>query len=134
MIDKLYKLKKGQTDQKLSFKAQIVETIDNIDKQVSDLEKSLATTSVNRYGAISDFAVLEMHKQSLKKDIVKLGSQRKILVDKLKKVDLELIELQKEAEQFSYILNEQRKKEFNKQLALEEEAASEFVQSKYISS
>lgn len=133
MIDKLYKLKKGQTDQKLSFKAQIVETIDNIDKQVSDLEKSLATTSVNRYGAISDFAVLEMHKQSLKKDIVKLGSQRKILVDKLKKVDLELIELQKEAEQFSYILNEQRKKEFKKQLALEEEAASEFVQSKYIS-
>jgi hypothetical protein len=44
----------------------------------------------------------------------------------------EIVELQKESEQFKYILDEEKKEKFKKILAAEEEAASEYVQSKYI--
>jgi hypothetical protein len=45
----------------------------------------------------------------------------------------DIIELQKEAEQFSYILEEEKKEAIQKVLALENEEANEYIQSKYIS-
>lgn len=132
MIDKLYNLKKTQTDQKMMFKAQILNSISEYDNQIDDLQKSIRTTSVDRYGAISDFAVLEMHKNTLRQNVKRLMSQRSVLLVKIQKIDLEIVELQKEREQYKYILEEQKKEMFKKVLAAEEEASSEFVQSKYI--
>ena len=43
-----------------------------------------------------------------------------------------MIELQKETEQFSYILEEERKEAIKKILLAEEEASTEYMQSKYI--
>ena len=45
----------------------------------------------------------------------------------------DIIELQKEAEQFSYILEEEKKELMKKILSAEEEASTEYIQSKYIS-
>lgn len=132
MIDKLYNLKKIQTDQKMIFKAEIVNSIDLYNAQIEELKKSINTTTVDRFGAISDFAVLEMHKNTLRADVKRLESQRSVLFVKLKKLDVEIVELQKEKEQYAYILDEQKKEAFKKLLKDEEEASSEFVQSKYI--
>lgn len=132
MIDKIYNLKKTQTDQRMIFKAEIMNSIELFNTQIEELKKNINTTSVDRYGAISDFAVLEMHKNTLRADVKKLESQRSVLYVKLKKLDAEIVQLQKEKEQYAYILDEQKKEAFKKLLKEEEGASSEFVQSKYI--
>lgn len=132
MIEKLYSLKKIQSDQKMMFRAEIMNSIDNYNSQIEELKKSITTTSVNRFGAISDFRVLEIHKNTLRMNVRKLESQRSILLVKLKKLNIEIVELQKQKEQYAYILDEQKKEAFKKILKEEEEASSEFVQSKYI--
>lgn len=132
MIDKLFNLKKSEIDQKLVFKAEVVESIAQYENEIKNLEHSIVTTSVDRFGAISDFTVLEIHKKSLKFEITKLNARRGILIKKLEKINDEIVVLQKESEQYAYILKEQKKEKYKKQLALEEEAASEFVQSSYI--
>ena len=50
----------------------------------------------------------------------------------IEKVIKEIIELQKETEQFAYILEEERKEAIKKILLAEEEASTEYMQSKYI--
>lgn len=132
MIEKLFNLKKVQTDQKLIFKAEIMSSINDLNSQIDELKKSINTSSVDRFGAISDFKILEIHKGTLKINVKKLEAQKDILVGKIRKLDLEIIELQKESEQYSYILEEQKKELYRKLLLQEEEASSEFVQSKYI--
>lgn len=132
MIDKLYNLKKTQTDQKMMFKAEIMNSIDIYNNQIEELKRNINTASVDRFGAISDFKVLEIHKNTLRMNVKKLESQRSVLLVKLKKLDIEIVELQKQKEQYAYILDEQKKEGFKKILKEEEEASSEFVQSKYI--
>lgn len=132
MIDKLYKLKQTQTDQKVAYKSEILTAISEFDRQINELKVNIATTSVDRYGAISDFMILEIHKKTLKIEIKKLEVQKSILHSKLKKLNEEIVQLQKESEQFLYILQEEKKEMYKKLLVYEEEMASEFVQSKYI--
>ncbi len=132
MIEKLYSLKKIQSDQKMMFRAEIMNSIDLYNEQIEELKKSITTASVDRFGAISDFKVLEIHKNTLKMNVRKLESQRSVLLVKLKKLNAEIVELQKQKEQYAYILDEQKKEAFKKILKEEEEASSEFVQSKYI--
>lgn len=132
MIEKLYNLKKLQTDQKLMFKSEMLSSISKFEEQISDLNFNINTSSVDRFGAISDFKVLEIHKETLRIEVRKLVSQKNFLVSKLKKLDEEIIELQKESEQYLYILQEQKKELYKKVLAAAEEEASEFIQSKYI--
>jgi len=132
MIQKLHNLKKSQTDQKLIYKAEIVNSIALFDEQINELSVGINTASVDRYGAISDFKILEIHKDTLRIELKKLKSQKNILTTKLYKLDLEIVQLQKEAEQYAYLLKEEKKELYKKLLVAEEEAASEFVQSKYI--
>jgi hypothetical protein len=132
MIQKLHNLKKSQTDQKLMYKAEILNSITLFDEQINELSVGINTTSVDRYGAISDFKILEIHKDTLRMELKKLKGQKNILTTKLYKLDLEIVQLQKEAEQYSYLLKEEKKELYKKLLVAEEEAASEFVQSKYI--
>jgi len=132
MIEKLYKLKKLQTDQKLMQKGQLMSKINHVDDEIMFTENKINTTSVQKYGAISDFAVLAIHKNTMKSHIYKLEEEKKTLNQQLEIVIRELIEFQKETEQYSYILEEEKRENIKRLLLIEEEASSEYMQSKYI--
>ena len=133
MIDKLYKLKKTQTDQKLMQKAQLLSKIEKINIEIALTQNRIDTSSVERYGAISDFMILTIHKNTMKMHIQKLKNEKNILNMEVERISKDIIELQKEAEQFSYILEEEKKELMKKILLAEEEASTEYIQSKYIS-
>lgn len=133
MIKKLYKLKKNQTDLKLMEKAQLSAKIEKIDLEIILTQNRIDTASVERFGAISDFMILTIHKNTMKMHIQELNSEKKILNEKIEILINEIIELQKETEQFLYILEEEKKELHRKILSAEEEASSEYIQSKFIS-
>lgn len=132
MINKLYNLKKNQTDQILIQKSQIDSRIDQIDAEILLTKNSIASATVQKNGAIADFMILTMHKDTMKLHIAKLESEKAKLNEELKKIVEEIIELQKQSEQFKYILEEQRIEAKAAQLKLEQETTEEFIQSKYI--
>lgn len=132
MIEKLYKLKKNQTDQKLVQKAQFESQIEKINVEIALTKNRIDTSSVEKYGAISDFMILTMHKNTMKMHMQKLNTEKNSINLQIEAVIKEIIELQKEAEQFKYILEEERKEVIKKILIAEEEASSEYMQSKYI--
>lgn len=132
MIEKLYKLKKNQTDLKLMEKAQLVSKIEKINLEIIFTQNKIDTASVDKFGAISDFMILSIHKNTMKMHIQKLNNEKNILNSRVEILVKEIIELQKEAEQFSYILEEEKKELIKKILLAEEEASSEYMQSKYI--
>ncbi len=133
MIDKLYKLKKNQTDQKLVQKSQLLAKIEQINIEIELTQNRIDTATVQKHGAISDFMILTIHKNTMKMHINELNNEKNILNTQVENLLKEIIELQKEAEQFSYILEEERKEAIKKVLLLESEEANEYIQSKYIS-
>jgi chromosome segregation ATPase len=133
MIDQLYNLKKTQTDQRLMQKGQLLSKIERLDAEIMITQTQIDTATVQRFGAISDFAVLEMHKNTMKSHIVKLQMEKNKLKEELELLIKDIIELQKETEQFGYILEEQKQEAIKKMLLAEEEEANEYIQSKYIS-
>jgi len=133
MIDQLYNLKKIQSDQKLMEKAQLQSKINQLDAEIMLTHNQINSACVQKFGAISDFAVLEMHKNTMKEHVKKLESEKLGIAAKMEKVVEEIIELQKETEQFEYILDEIKQEKQLKVLKAEVEAAEEYVQSKYIS-
>ena len=133
MIAKLYKLKKNQTDLKLMEKAQLMSKIEKIDIEIALTKNRIDTASVEKHGAISDFMILTIHKDTMKLHIKKLINEKNILNMHVENLVNEIVELQKEAEQFAYILKEEKKERMKKILSAEEEEASEYIQSKYIS-
>ncbi len=132
MIEKLFDLKKMQTDQKMMEKGQLIAKINQIDDEIMLTDNKIRTTSVQKHGAISDFSVLEIHKKTMKLHIAKLEAQKVILRSQLETIVKEIIDLQKEMEQYGYMLEEQMQEKLRKLLTMEEEASSEFIQSKYI--
>lgn len=132
MINKLYKLKKTQLDQKYIQRSELQNKIDLLDTEIHETNLSIQNARIDRFGAISDFSILEMHKNTMKLHIQKLNKQKELLVVNMNQVKRELLELNKESEQYAYILEEEKKERLKKQLLVEEEAASEFMQSKYI--
>lgn len=133
MISKLYKLKKNQTDLKLIEKAQLMSKIEKIDIEITLTQNRIDTSSVEKHGAISDFMILTIHKETMKLHIKKLINEKNILNMHVENLVKEIVQLQKEAEQFSYILQEEKKEKMQKILLEEEAEASEYIQSKYIS-
>lgn len=133
MIDKLYNLKKMQTDQKLMQKGQIMSKINHIDSEIMFTENKINTTSVQKHGAISDFSILAIHRNTMKLHIQELEKQKITLNTQLEAIVEEIMELQKQTEQYGYILEEQKQEVLKKLLMVEEEASSEYIQSKYIS-
>ena len=132
MIEKLYNLKKNQTDQKLMQKAQLESKIEKLNIEITLTQNSIATASVEKFGAISDFTILTMHKNTMKMHIQKLNNEKNNINLQVENIIKEIIELQKETEQFGYILDEERKEKMKKILLEEEEASNEYIQSKYI--
>lgn len=132
MIDKLYNLKKTQTDQKLMEKGQLVSKIDKIDAEILFTQNKIDTATLQTFGSISDFSILAMHKNTMKMHIAQMESEKNILNEQLEILVKQIVELQKETEQFGYILEEEKKEALKKLLLAEEEASSEYMQSKYI--
>ncbi len=114
-------------------KAQLVSKIEKIDLEIIFTKNKIDTASVDKFGAISDFMILSMHKNTMKQHIQKLNNEKNILNSRVEVLVKEIIELQKESEQFAYILEEEKKERIKRILLAEEEAASEYMQSKYIS-
>jgi hypothetical protein len=133
MIEKLYNLKKTQTDQRLMQKGQLTAKIQRIDAEVILTQSQIDRATIQKFGAISDFAVLQMHKNTMKLHIQKLEAQKASLNLEVESLLKEIIELQKESEQFGYILEEEKREAIKKILLAEEEASNEYIQSKYIS-
>lgn len=133
MIDKLYSLKKLQTDQKLMQKAQIQAKINHLDAEIMLTHNQINSAGVQKFGAISDFAVLQMHKNTMKEHVKKLEVEKKGFVTQMENIIKEVIELQKESEQYKYILDEIKQEKQLQILKAEIEASEEYVQSKYIS-
>lgn len=132
MIDRLYRLKNSQIEQKLIEKSSYEQEIYKIDEEKSSIEYRINTATVERLGSISDFMVLAMHKDSLRFQVKQLLVKKNTLLKKVDELFAQIIELQKESEQYKYILEEekeQKKQEFLRNEMLESE---EFIQSKYI--
>ena len=133
MIEQLYNLKKTQTDQRLMQKGLLLSKIERYDAEILITKTQIDSASVQKFGAISDFAVLEMHKNTMRLHIHKLEIKKNVLKQELELLIKDIIELQKETEQFGYILEEEKQEAIRKMLLAEEEEANEYIQSKYIS-
>lgn len=134
MIDKLYNLKKNQTNQRLIEKSQLEAQIEKIEHEITLTQNRIDSATVERFGAISDFTILTMHKNTMKMHIGKLNEEKRKLNLQVENLIKEIIQLQKESEQFKYILEEEKKEALIKILKEEEEASTEYMQSKYINS
>lgn len=134
MIEQLYNLKKSQTEQKLIEKANLEQEIYKIDETIASLTKDINTATVQKLGSISDFMVLAMHKDSLRFEMSRLFALKNSLLEKVESLILEIIELQKESEQYKYILDEEKEEKKRAELHDEMLLNEEFIQSKYIRS
>jgi len=131
MIDKLYKLKQTQIDQELMQKQELLNKIDDIDKAISQDRKQLENITVEQSGAIVDFEIIAIHKNTMKQRIVDLGRQKMLLSQKVDQHNDLIVQLQKESEQYEYLLNEQKKEQYKEELKIEALIADEITQSKW---
>ncbi len=131
MIDKLFHLKQVQIEQEILQKQMIVNRIIDIDEQITNLRNDIETVHVTPKGAIVDFQIIQMHKQTVKQQIVKLGFQKQQLQTQVDAHNNKIILLQKESEQYEYMLNEQKKELLKEELKLEALIADEITQSKW---
>ncbi|AXX84045.1 hypothetical protein [Aliarcobacter skirrowii] len=132
MIEKLYNLKKSQIEQKLIEKASLQQEIYQIDESVEKFTQDINTATVQKLGSISDFMVLSMHKNSIRYEITKLIKRKNELLKKVEALFLEIIELQKESEQYKYILEEEKEERRKAKMHDEMLQNEEFIQSSYI--
>ncbi|MEA1914584.1 MAG: hypothetical protein U9N30_04625 [Campylobacterota bacterium] len=131
MIDKLHHLKQVQIEQELFQKQELLQKIDLLDKQISSDRKELFGVQVEAVGSIVDFEILAMHKKTMKHHIVELGRQKLLLAQKVDQHNRAIVQLQKESEQYEYLLNEQKKEIYKEELKLEALIAEEITQSKW---
>jgi len=132
MIDKLYKLKQQQINLEVSKKQQVLSKLNDIDNEVRELSYHINTTTVDVMGSISDFRVLEIHKNTMKENILRLLHSKENLYEKIKIYDSSIIILNKESEQFKYIPEEEKKEKLKEITKQEELIASEYMQAKYV--
>lgn len=132
MIDKLYKLKQQQINQQVLLKQQALSKIDDIDKELVKTENELNTRGLDVIGAISDFVLLQIHKETMKDHIQKLSQNKIELESKIDGYDKIIVNLNKESEQFSYMLEDIRKEKLKEIEKQEEIVAAEYMQAKYM--
>ena len=132
MINKLYKLKQQQINQQVLLKQQSLSKIDDIDKELQKTHHAFHHTTLDVMGAISDFRVLQIHKETMKDHMIKLSQKKASLIKQIEHYDTIIISLNKESEQFNYILQENKKVALKKTLKHEEEVAAEYMQAKFI--
>lgn len=132
MIEKLYNLKKNQAEQKLIQKSLFESKIEQIDVEILLTKNRIDTASVEKFGAISDFMILTIHKNTMKMHIQKLNLEKDQINIQIQNIVKEIVELQKEKEQFGYLLDEEKKEAIKRVLKAEVEASEEYIQSQYV--
>ncbi len=132
MIDKLFNLKQKQINQQILLKQQVLSKVEDIDKELISTNHSLNSATVNVMGAISDFRVLQIHKETMKEHMVKLGEKKMYYLKQIEQFDNIIVSLNRESEQFNYILQEQKKAKLKEITKQEEIVASEYMQTKYM--
>lgn len=132
LIDRLYKLKNSQIEQKLIEKSSYEQEVYKIDEEKSSIENRINTATVDRLGSISDFMILAMHKDNLRFQAQQLLIKKSSLLKKIEDLFTEIVELQKQSEQYKYILEEEKEQKKQETLRNEMLEAEEFIQSKYI--
>ena len=132
MIDKLYKLKQQQINQQVLLKQQSLSKINDIDIELHKTSQAFHSATLDVMGAISDFRVLQIHKETMKEHMIKLNQSKVKLRQQVEHYDNAILSLNKESEQFNYILQENKKEELKKIQKLEEVVAAEYMQAKYI--
>ncbi len=132
MISKLYNLKKTQTDQRLVEKGQVLSNIEKLDKEMMFIRNKIDSAGVQNSGSISDFSLLQIHKNTMRYNLSKIEQEKEKLKKELENIEDDIIQLQKETEQYSVILEEEKAENFKKLLLVEQEASEEYIQSKYI--
>ena len=60
-------------------KAQLLSKIEKINIEIALTQNRIDTSSVQRYGAISDFMILTIHKNTMKMHIKELNNEKNIL-------------------------------------------------------
>jgi hypothetical protein len=134
MINKLYNFKSIQLEQQIVQKRQLLSKIFELDEKIDETKKSLSTATVKIFGSIGDFKVLAIHKNSMKFEIEKLGREKKVFQGQIVNYDKVIMELQKELEQYGYILKEETKKRLKREEKNDEMIASEYMQAKWMAS
>ena len=61
-------------------KAQLMSKIEQINLEITLTQNRIDTASVERFGAISDFMILSMHKNTMKQHIIKLNNEKNIFI------------------------------------------------------
>ena len=87
-------------------KAQLMSKIEQINIEIVLTQNKIDTASVEKHGAISDFMILTIHKNTMKMHIQKLNKEKNILNMEIENLLKDIIELQKEAEQFCEVIQE----------------------------
>jgi len=131
MIKKLYNLKKLQTNQNILQRQQLLSSILSIEEDIEMTTKNISSASVQSIGAINDFKILEIHKNTMKSHIMKISQKKSHLLREVERYNKIIIELNKESEQFKYIQDEENKKALKQLIKAEELAAAEYVESKW---
>jgi hypothetical protein len=131
MIDKLHKLKKMQLEQQFMLKQQLVAKVFEIDKSVESISHDLSSVGVEKFGAIGDFKILAIHKNSLKYKRELFQNEKRLLNSQIEQYNQVIFEFQKDVEKYNYLLKLEIKEKIKKDIKNEELVASEFVQSKY---
>jgi len=132
MINKLHKLKQQQINQQVLLKQQSLSKIDDIDIELQSTHNAYHGATLDVMGAISDFRVLQIHKDTMKEHIIQLSQKKATLKKQVEYYDTIIVSLNKESEQFNYILQEDKKKHLKKIQKDEEIIAAEYMQAKYI--
>ena len=132
MIDKLYNLKKKQINQQVLLKQQSISKIEEIDLELYNTNNAFHSATLDVMGAISDFRVLQIHKDTMKEHMIKLNQNKVKLKQQVEYYDKIILSLNKESEQFNYILEENKKQKLKKIQKAEEIVAAEYMQAKYI--
>jgi len=132
MISKLYNLNKSKQEQNITLKQKLLHKLKNINDKINEIEESLNKVGVEKFGAIGDFKLLAIHKETMKHDIIKLNYEKNSLNKQIQKYDTIINNYEKEIEKYSYLINEQKKQKLLKQIKYDEQIASEYMQSKYI--
>jgi len=131
MIDKLYKLRKSQRDLKILEKSRLLIQISDIEDKIDEIEHEINTVSVDRFGMINDFAVLQIHKNHLRNLEENLSNEKLELNDLVLDIEDEIKYLQQEKEKYSYLVDLQLQEKKQKMIKADEEFADEYMQSKY---
>ncbi len=132
MIDKLYKLKQQQINQQVLLKQQALSKINDIDNELYGTNEQLNGASVDIMGAISDFMVLQIHKETMKEHMIKLSQKKEHYKRQVESYNVIIVALNKESEQFDYILQEEKRERLKEIEKQEEIVAAEYMQAKYI--